>query len=46
MSAIAILAAVAGLLAVISLWPPTEKYPLLSVAALLLAIAVYLSGAG
>lgn len=38
---IAILAIIAGLLAVLSLIPNTSQWPLLSVAVLLIAIALY-----
>lgn len=46
MSAILILAFVAGALAIISMFPATEKFPLLSVASLLLAICVFLMTGG
>ena len=45
MPVVAILALVAGLLALISLFPQAANYPLVSVSVLLLAIAVYLAGA-
>jgi hypothetical protein len=39
-----ILALIAGGLAVVSLFPQAEKWPLLSVAVLLVSIAVFLPG--
>lgn len=44
MTVTAILALIAGLLAILSLIPQAREYPLLSVAVLLLAIALYVGG--
>ena len=44
MSVTEILAGIAIFLAVISIFPATEKYPLLSVAVLLVGIALFLIG--
>lgn len=46
LSAVVILAAVAGLLAIIGLVPAWREYPTLAVSVLLLAIAVFLLGHG
>ena len=46
MTVAAILAAIAGLLALVSIFPAAEKFPLLSVATLLLAIAIFVMKGG